>query len=149
MLYQKKGFLMNHTKRLLKSFIYIVIFVFFGLSGCSNKTNISGEISPTYKGNVLVAFFEEAELQIETGHQCRELARALQDMLTLTPDALRMQRYANYQLEPKKWTLNEILSHYYYARPPIEFEELLYRDVTTTEGRVKIEQALKEVNRGE
>lgn len=140
---------MNHTICLLKSFIFVVIFVFFVLSGCSNRTNISGDISPTYKGNVLVAFFEEAELQIETGDQRHELARALQDMLTLTPDALRMQRYANYQLEPKKWTLNEILSRYYYARPPIEFEELLYRDITTTEGRVKIEQALIEVNRGE
>jgi hypothetical protein len=42
--------------------------------------------------------------------------------------------------------LNEILSRYYYARPPIEFEELLYRDVATAKKKTKTKQALKEAN---
>jgi hypothetical protein len=86
------------------------------------------------------------QLQIEPEEQRRELALALQDMLTLTPEALRGQRYADYQLEPNKWTLKEILSRYYYAHPPIEFKGLLYRDVATAKGKTKIKQALKEAN---
>jgi hypothetical protein len=33
------------------------------------------------------------QLQIKTEDQRRKLALALQDMLTLTPEALRLQRY--------------------------------------------------------
>ena len=125
-------------------FLYsVILFASLLISGCSE--NSPSKTSITYKDNVVAAFFNEAELQIETNDQRQELTRALQDMLTLTSDKLRAQRYANYQLEPGKWTLNEILSRYYYARPPLAFHKHLYEDATKDKAKEKINEALKKL----
>ncbi len=122
--------------------ILVLAFCIF-ICGCENHSITPGPgISPAYSDNVIVAFFDEAELQIETADQEQVLIQALNDMLRLSPDELRKQRYANYQLEPGKWTLNEILSHYYYARPPIEFDELLYEETTSSRSKDAIKKAL-------
>ncbi len=120
-------------------FLALCIFIY----GCENhRITLGPGISSAYSDNVIVAFFDEAELQIETVDQEQVLMQALNDMLTLSPDELRKQRYANYQLEPGKWRLDEILSRYYYARPPIEFDELLYEETTSSRSKNAIKKAL-------
>ncbi|MCF6255808.1 MAG: hypothetical protein L3J89_09140 [Gammaproteobacteria bacterium] len=129
--------------------IFVLAFCIF-IFGCSNHSITLGPgISPAYSDNVIVAFFDEAERQIETDDQRQVLAQALNDMLTLSPDELRKQRYANYQLEPGKWTLHEILARYYAARPPIEFDELLYEETASSRAKNAIKKALFSLQKSE
>ncbi len=122
--------------------IFVLVFSIF-IYGCENQrvTLVQG-ISPAYNENVVVAFFDEAEAQMETDDQRQILMRALDDMLRLSPNELRNKRYANYQLEPGKWTLAEVLTHYYYARTPIEFPELLIDDISSKNSKQAIKKAL-------
>jgi len=122
--------------------IFVLISGIF-ISGCeSQRVTLGSSISPAYSDNVIVAFFDEAELQIETADQEQVLIKALNDMLRLSPDELRKKRYANYQLEPEKWTLAEVLSRYYYARTPIEFADLLIEETTSDKSKDAIKKAL-------
>ncbi len=122
--------------------IFVLVSGIF-ICGCeTQRVTLGPGISPAYSKNVIVAFFDEAELQIETDDQRQVLMQALNDMLKLYPDELRKKRYANYQLEPEKWTLAEVLSHYYYARTPIEFADLLIEETTSDKSKDAIKKAL-------
>jgi hypothetical protein len=46
--------------------------------------------------NVVARYLEGAELQAETNEQRREIAQALQDMLSMPAAELRKQRYSDY-----------------------------------------------------
>jgi hypothetical protein len=89
------------TSRLLLS-LAISIVVSFGLFSCRDK-------GP----NTVIAYLQGAERQSEDLDQRREIEKALNDMLTLSPDELRKRRYANYQMEPGAWTIIQLLHGYF------------------------------------
>ena len=66
--------------------------------------------------NTVVVYLQGAERQSEDLDQRREIEKALNDMLTLTPDELRARRYANYQMEPGAWTIIQFLHRYFVPR---------------------------------
>lgn len=98
--------------------------------------------------NVVVQFFDGAERQIEAQDQREELARALEDMLTLDPSLLRKKRYADYQMIKGMWTLKDILRAYYIpALPQLSFDDSdqLYVDLTSSSAKLSIKKAREEL----
>lgn len=94
--------------------------------------------------NVVVLFFDEAELQIETQDQREKLARALEDMFTLKPSQLRKKLYADYQLVKGMWTLKDILHAYYIpALPQRSFDDSdrLYVDAASSSAKSSVKKA--------
>jgi hypothetical protein len=73
--------------------------------------------------NTVVTFLEGADQQWETQGQGREIEKALNDMLMLSPDELRKQRYANYQMQPGAWTIIELLHRYFVSRGLVYIDE--------------------------
>jgi hypothetical protein len=82
-----------------------------GYFGCFHASK--GSIVCPTNFNVVQCLFLDAHLQIETKDQIRELRRAITDALELPTEELRKRRYANYYMEPDKWTFEEILYAYF------------------------------------
>ena len=98
--------------------------------------------------NTVVANLKGADQQWETVESAREIERALNDMLTLSPDELRRRRYANYQMDPGAWTIIELLHRYFVPLKPLYVDkDRFYRDVTAVEARAVIRAQLEEVRR--
>jgi len=98
--------------------------------------------------NTVVAFLQGADQQWETQEQGREIEKALNDMLTLTPDELRKQRYANYQMQPGIWTVIELLHHYFAPQQPAHIDEsTFYKDASNPAAHAVIRLHLEEVSK--
>lgn len=94
--------------------------------------------------NRVVTFLTVAELQIETADQRKELKRALEDILKLSPEQLQKRRYANYRMENGVWTLPKILSAYYLPNKPMLIDSgHFYRDVSTKKSKSVVKEKLK------
>lgn len=106
------------------------------------------ELPDTDVGNTIAAFLVGAEQQWETADQGREIERALNDMLTLGPDVLRTQRYANYQMEPNAWSITELLYRYFVSEALRMLDEgRFYQDITAPSAQAAIRGHLREVRR--
>jgi hypothetical protein len=68
--------------------------------------------------NTVVAYLQGAERQSEDMDQRREIEKALNDMLTVSPDELRKRRYANYQMQPGAWTIIDVFHKYFLPSKP-------------------------------
>jgi hypothetical protein len=98
--------------------------------------------------NAVVAYLQGADQQFENAGQGREIEKALNDMLTLSPDELRTRRYANYQMEPDAWTIIDILHKYFLPSKPTGLDQnRFFRDVTKPEARAVIQERLLEVKK--
>jgi hypothetical protein len=96
--------------------------------------------------NTVVAYLQGADQQFENANQGREIEKALDDMLTLGPDGLRNQRYANYQMQPGTWTIIDVLHKYFLPPKPAGLDESrFYRDVTDPAAQAVIREHLREV----
>ena len=97
--------------------------------------------------NQVVLFLNGADRQSETDEQEKEILRALQDLRTLSPVALRERRYADYQLVPNQWTLAQLLSKYFLPSPlrAISDEDVFYRDAQDAKAREVIDEQIKAV----
>lgn len=95
-----------------KAHILLLIFVLF-LSACTVKDT---------RKNTFLEYLKGAELQIETVDQALELQRALNDLLKLPCNEINQKTYANYQMEPNKWSLQRIIRAYYVPSKPISIE---------------------------
>jgi hypothetical protein len=111
-----------------------------------------GAASPATAGapprvNQVVAYLDGAELQLETEQQAREVLRALEDMRTLAPSALRARRYAGYGMEPAVWTLGKLLSSYFVPRDittPLD-ETALAQDAQDPKARAVVSRHIQAI----
>ena len=116
-------------------FLAISIVVFGSLFACRDK-------GP----NTVVAYLQGAERQSEDLDQRREIEKALNDILTLSPDELRARRYANYQMEPGAWTIIQLLHRYFVPRQLVGLDESrFYHDIADPAARAVVQERLREV----
>lgn len=79
--------------------------------------------------NVVVDYFRDAEIQMETAEQCESLKLGLQLALQLPPEKLKEKRFKNYQGEDNKWNITELIKHYVVPKQPLSLnDEEFYRD---------------------
>jgi len=110
-------------------------------NGSPPSTAVTGE-------NSVAAFLKNAERQTETDEQRREVQRALHDMLGKPPAELRQIRYADYTGQVNKWSITELLQHYFVPNPPAALDETrFYQDVHAPAARAAIQHKLDEVSR--
>lgn len=94
--------------------------------------------------NTVVTYLQGADQQWENMDQQREVEKAINNMLTLTPDELRNRRYANYQMQPGAWTITELLDRYFVSRGLVYIDEnRFYHDVTDRAARAVIRDHLR------
>jgi hypothetical protein len=90
----------------------------------------------------------DAERQTETDEQRREIQRALQDMLEKSPSELRQIRYPDYTGRENKWSVIQLLQHYFVPNPPSTLDEAhFFEQVGTPLARAAIQRQLDAVNR--
>ena len=69
-------------------------------------------------------------------------------MLEKSPAELRQMRYADYTGEASKWSIGQMLQHYFVPNPPAALDEQrLYREVRDPAARAAIQRQLDEVGR--
>ncbi len=99
-------------------------------------------------GSRVVLYLEGAEVQYETPGQRVEILRALTDLSTLPPDALCARHYADYGLEPGRWTIGELLLHYVVSNPlqTIPDEPTFCKDADAQEARAAVRQFIRSLD---
>ncbi|MDR3323404.1 MAG: hypothetical protein LBS89_04275 [Zoogloeaceae bacterium] len=111
-----------------------------GASGFPVQTALSSS------ENLVVQFFLDAELQVETREQLREVKKALRDLRSLPVGTLRARRYANYALEPDQWPLGALLKHYYLSANFTDTDSLrFYQDSKKPAAQILLKKKLAEV----
>jgi hypothetical protein len=96
--------------------------------------------------NTVVAYLQGADQQFENANQGREIEKALNDMLTVSPDELRKRRYANYQMQPGAWTIIDVLHKYFLPSKPVGLNQRqFYQDVADPAAQAVIRAHLREV----
>jgi len=115
--------------------------------GC-NRDHGQPSASAPGAPNSVAAFLQNAERQAETDEQRREIQRALQDMLDKPASELKGLRYAEYAGEANKWSITQLLEHYFVPNPPAALDEArFYDDVHAPAARAAIQHQLDEVSR--
>ena len=98
--------------------------------------------------NEVVLYLKGAELQVETQEQGGEVRRAMLDMLTLSSQELCARRYADYRLEPNKWTIGTLLRHYVVPSPlqTIHDEARFCREAASPEAKIVIREYIRAID---
>lgn len=97
--------------------------------------------------NSIASFLKNAERQTETDEQRREVQRALHDMLEKSPGELRAIRYADYAGQANKWSVIQLLQHYFVPNPPSTLDEArFFEEVGSPQAREAIQRQLEAVN---
>jgi hypothetical protein len=100
----------------------------------------SASSTPAATENSVAAFLKDADRQSETDEQRKEIRRALQDMLEKSPNELRRTRYSDYQGRPKKWSIVELLNHYFVPSPMVALDDRdFFRDFRSPAARAAIQ----------
>jgi hypothetical protein len=118
------------------------------MMACAQRSGQAPAAAPP-RSNQVVLYLDGAERQAETDEQRQEILRALEDLRTLDPAALKSRRYANYENEPARWTLAELLRKYFVPRElrSIE-EETLYRDAQSPAAREVVSRQIRALREG-
>ncbi|MBN1531114.1 MAG: hypothetical protein JXA20_00490 [Spirochaetes bacterium] len=99
-------------------------------------------------GNRVLDFLENAELQYHGDTQRENLAQACRDILTLTPDELRLKRYRDYAGREGAWDLPTLLyRHLVPSRKGKTLGDDFYRRVKEADTQRVIERLLERVER--
>ena len=139
----------------MKKYFLVCLILFWG---CRYQSDISQPPIPPceHRGSNIAKYLEGAERQSETDDQRKEILKALRDLLVLSPDEMLRQRYADYQLEPRKWTAVKLLHSYFVPTIPcmegnrqtfyfLEHTEKLYKNATTPEAQEEIVKHIKKI----
>jgi hypothetical protein len=119
-----------------------------GLITVSWAALVDAQMASKHARNSVVEYLENAELQVETDAQRREIQRALSDMLDKSTAELRTRKYADYQGTPNTWTIPRLLIAYFVPRTPQNLEsKRFYEDVSKPEAKVAIRHKLDEIGR--
>src|ERR1051326_690570 len=122
--------------------VYIISLLVLGLLSALH-------VADGYAGerNTVAAFFSHAERQSETDGQRREISRALNDMLLRPPAELANIRYEDYQGNTGRWTLLELLRHYFATKPRYALNPArFYTELSAPEARAAIKRQLMKVD---
>lgn len=97
--------------------------------------------------NEVVRYLKGAERQVETDDQELEIRRALEDLATLSPADLRKKRYADYSMQPGRWTLAMLL-HKYFVPAELQTidEDRLYQDAQQPEARAVVKSHIRAID---
>jgi hypothetical protein len=109
------------------------------LAACQHGAAAPSSTAPP-RVNQVVAYLDGADFQVETEGQVQEVLKALEDMRTLPPSALRARRYAGSGMEPGIWTLKKVLLSYFLPRDiTTQLDEAtLYEDAQDTRARAVV-----------
>ncbi len=95
-------------------------------------------------GGSVAKYLHIADRQCESAGQEKEIERALTDMIKLTPQALRKQRYFDYQLKKRTWDAPTLLHRYFVPSSRIYLDaETFYADVRRPAAKAAIIAQLK------
>ena len=98
--------------------------------------------------NSVATFLNNAERQAETDEQRGEIQRALQDMLVKSSPELQQLRYADYTGQANKWSIIELLRHYFVPNPPAALDQRrFFQDVRAPAARAAVQRQLDELHR--
>jgi hypothetical protein len=116
-----------------------------GLDGIHLTVWTTASAQQATAASTLESFLHGAEIQAETQAQRDEIARAMNDMATLPPAVLREKRYGDYQGNPGKWTLLELLKHYVVPQGRVHLtDEILFDALATEQGKATVRNRLVE-----
>ncbi len=97
--------------------------------------------------NTVEDYLNGAEEQSETDDQKIVIKQAFVDMLYEPVESLRKERYPDYQMQPHKWPITEVLYHYFVPDPLITFDgDEFFRDVKKPEAQEMIQKWLDHLN---
>jgi hypothetical protein len=115
------------------------------LAACQHGAAAPSSTAP--KVNQVVAYLDGADFQVETEGQVQEVLKALEDMRTLPPSALRAKRYAGSGMEPGIWTLKKLLMSYFLPRDiTTQLDETaLYEDAQDPKARAVVAARIREI----
>jgi hypothetical protein len=130
----------SHT-RFLGSIAALVVIVVLALPSCRTQQ------TPVPAGtNEVELYLYGAERQAESAAQEQEILKALEDLRTLPPEALRAKRYADYSQTPDQWTLAQLLQKYFVPSKPGSIDEaVFYRDAQDPKARAVIEEHIRAI----
>jgi uncharacterized membrane protein len=120
----------------------------FFLGACAaTQTGTQASGTAAASGNIVVSWFAGAELQTETRSQLREIRKALNDMLALPVPQLQARRYADYQMKPDQWTLDQLLNAYFLSASggQQEIDSRFYKDIKKAQAQDILREKLREV----
>jgi hypothetical protein len=107
-----------------------------------NAEDVKGPGS-TRPRNAVEDYLNGAEEQSETDDQKAVIKQAFVDMLNEPIESLRKKRYPDYQMNPQKWPITEVLYRYIVPDPLISFDDdELFRDVKKPQAREMIQEWL-------
>jgi hypothetical protein len=112
-----------------------------------NREDVKGSGSARPR-NTVEDYLNGAEQQSETDDQRAVIRQAFVDMLKEPIESLRKKRYPDYQLNPHKWPITEVLTSYFVPDPGyIDFDgDEFFRDVKKPEAREVIQKWLDHMN---
>ena len=97
--------------------------------------------------NSVATFLNNDERQTETEEQRREIQRASHDMLEKPPGELRQIRYSDYTGQENRWSVIQLLQHYFVPNPPSTLDEgHFFEEVGAPKARAAIQRQLESVN---
>jgi hypothetical protein len=131
----------------IRTYASAVLFLVYLQCACTRDRDSRASPSSTSENSV-AAFLKNAERQSETDEQRKEIQQGLRDMLDKPLDELRHTRYSDYEGVPKKWSITQLLSHFFVPNPPAALdEERFYQDVRAPAAREAIQRQLDAVSR--
>jgi hypothetical protein len=97
--------------------------------------------------NTVEDYLNGAEEQVETDDQRAVIKQAFFDMLNEPTERLRKKRYPNYQLQPHKWPITEVLTSYFLPDSSAGFDDdEFFRDLKKPEAQKVIQRWLDHMN---
>src|SRR5664279_4003636 len=116
---------------------------------CAHGTAGPADPVAAQETNQVVLYLDGGERQVETDDEPQEILRALEDLRTLAPAALRQRRYTDHGNKPGQWTLVQLLKTYFVPRELCSIdEETLYRDAQSPRAREVVEQQIRALREG-
>lgn len=97
--------------------------------------------------NTVEDYLNGAEEQVETDDQRAVIKQAFFDMLNEPTESLRKKRYPDYQMQPHKWPITEVLTSYFLPDSSAGFDDdEFFRDVKKPEAQEMIHKWLDHMN---
>ena len=117
------------------SFGFLIFYLITVLSGCKNSENS------------VLEYFKNAELQYENESQKNNIITALNDILNLTEDELKTERYKDYAGKEKQWDLPTLIyKHFVPDRKGKSLGNNFYHDVKKEEVQKSIRHILENLD---
>ena len=96
--------------------------------------------------NQVLNYFSNAELQYEGENQRENLITAMNDVLNLTEEQLKLKKYRDYSGDVNQWDLQTLIhKHFVPDKEDKTLGKNFYHDIKAKEVQEKIRQILKQI----